>query len=73
MRRLWPSFSRRIRFSVQRYWMTSCCRRFIQPASAIAKKVQGFQVIRAEKIMAHGRQRNARMKLVAPRDQLLPE
>jgi len=32
--RLWPSSSRRMRFSVRSYLMASCCYRLIQPAMA---------------------------------------
>jgi hypothetical protein len=41
MRRLWPSFSRRMRFSVRRYSITSCCWRFVQAAMATTMKCQG--------------------------------
>ena len=43
MSRLWPSFSRRMRFSSLRYSIASCCRWFIQPATATVMKVHGFQ------------------------------
>ena len=67
MIRLWPSFFRRMRLSSLRNSITSCCWRLIQPANATMKNVHGFQVIRPRTVAALGRQRNARMRLVAPR------
>ncbi|MGB2824688.1 MAG: PQQ-binding-like beta-propeller repeat protein, partial [Phycisphaerae bacterium] len=49
-----PSFSRNTLFSVRKYSMTSCCCRFIQPATATTMNCQGVKVM-ARMVVASSR------------------